>query len=1141
MNALPTSAFWLQSLGLLALQAATLLLAAGLAQTLVRAARWRRAVWLAALTGLALMLANALAGLDRHVSGWFTTEPKPAPQFIVRANLPVESGPTVAGAEATELVPSTRAAAALHAGQPTAPAGVWWPAWLWLGGALAIGLWALTPRLWLAFAARQADVSLSSDDRARLNALARRLNLRRPVRVLVSARLAGPIAFGVLRPGIGLPADFWTANSRAEQDAMLAHELAHHAARDPLWLALADLLLAALWWHPLVWWARRQFRAASEAAADEASLVVENGPVVLAGSLVALASRLQRRGLLSLLGMAGFRSGLGRRVERLLRLRAGGRPAVGRIWPGVFVAIAGLASLGVAVAVSAWLFPAQAASRPALLAVMGEALTPTPATQNTVVVEPTTRIPASTAEAKPASPDNSAAELPRAVLRVQLPQEPGIEPKRVREISMDAITRRIEWLVSANRVRCEPVGETQIRVVLTGPEQGSPGGDGFADLLPRVKRLIEQPGRLEFRRVHPESDELVRRNTCPEGYEVLPQMAKPGAWPARWVVARDAAPGLGHTNLVEASLVRDPFPEHPRIAITFDPSGSKRFAAFTEASIGQRIAVVLDDQVLLAPVVGASITGGKCEISSDISEHTLREIVAALVHPLPWKLTVVAVTETAKQPASETEPASQPRVAALVQDAKLLAELGHLDEAKAKLEAALKLEPDNQAALNYLKRVNEAETSKTLPHGDAKAEPTQLYTRTFKVEPRTLAAGLESFAGKGWTNLTAAEQLRWLFVSAGLEFAGTNAAPADAPPAKALFYNDRNGLVLVRATAAELQTVEQLLQVLNTAPPQVVIEAKFVEVTEDASRALGFDWFLGSVRTSTNASGIASPPGSTGGVATLTGILTDPQFREAVAALRLGGTNGVRELRGDQLDWPGRDATNAAGIRVNAALGTSLTGVLTDAQYRVLLRALEQREGVDVLSAPRVTTLSGRQAQIQVVDTRSVLTGINPLALVQPGAPVAAGTVPFLTSTIPTGPTLDIIPTVAADGYTLELNVFAGITDFLGYDQPPAEARVNVWQDGQVREVAVPLPRFRVRQMQTHAALRDGQTLVLGGLLTEKPVKDQTGEPRPDSRPARKQLLVFVTATIIDPAGNRVHTPDNPPFDPNRVPPQPQP
>ena len=98
-----------------------------------------------------------------------------------------------------------------------------------------------------------------------------------------------------------------------QQDAMLAHELAHLAAHDPLWHALADLVTAMLWWHPLAWLAKQQLRSASEAAADEASLVVENGPNVLAECLVELGGRLTRTHSLGWLGMADgdFRSGLG--------------------------------------------------------------------------------------------------------------------------------------------------------------------------------------------------------------------------------------------------------------------------------------------------------------------------------------------------------------------------------------------------------------------------------------------------------------------------------------------------------------------------------------------------------------------------------------------------------------------------------------------------------------------------------------------------------------------------------------------------------------------------------------------------------------------------------------------------------------
>ena len=113
---------------------------------------------------------------------------------------------------------------------------------------------------------------------------------------------------------------------------MLVHELAHLAAGDPAWHALAGLMCGLLWWHPAAWWSRRRLRAASEAAADEASLLVPDGPRVLAASLVALGRRLTRPGQLAWLSAdgGGFRSALGRRVERLLDLRARPRVAPGR-------------------------------------------------------------------------------------------------------------------------------------------------------------------------------------------------------------------------------------------------------------------------------------------------------------------------------------------------------------------------------------------------------------------------------------------------------------------------------------------------------------------------------------------------------------------------------------------------------------------------------------------------------------------------------------------------------------------------------------------------------------------------------------------------------------------------------------------
>ncbi len=77
--------------------------------------------------------------------------------------------------------------------------------------------------------------------------------------------------------------------------------------------------------------------------------------------------------------------------------------------------------------------------------------------------------------------------------------------------------------------------------------------------------------------------------------------------------------------------------------------------------------------------------------------------------------------------------------------------------------------------------------------------------------------------------------------------------------------------------------------------------------------------------------------------------------------------------------------------------------LLTYAQQRQILDGLEQEEGVNILAAPRVVTLSGRQAQVKVVETTMVLAG----------------------ESFETGPLLDLVPTVAADGRSIDMRVSA--------------------------------------------------------------------------------------------------------------------
>jgi type II secretory pathway component GspD/PulD (secretin) len=157
------------------------------------------------------------------------------------------------------------------------------------------------------------------------------------------------------------------------------------------------------------------------------------------------------------------------------------------------------------------------------------------------------------------------------------------------------------------------------------------------------------------------------------------------------------------------------------------------------------------------------------------------------------------------------------------------------------------------------------------------------------------------------------------------------------------------------------------------------------------------------------------------------------------------------------------------------------------------------------------------------------------------------------TQSLETGPVLDVIPYVLSDGYTLNLTLIPSLTEFNGYDTPPTiSASLLGSSSTGVAVLPVVLPDFTVRQVITAVNVWDGQTVVLGGLITEQVTTESDKVPVIGDLPllgrlfssqskssVKKNLMIFVTATIVDPAGNRVHSDDELPFAQTAIPPQP--
>jgi len=153
-----------------------------------------------------------------------------------------------------------------------------------------------------------------------------------PPRLRVSEALDGPAIGGIFRPVILIPAWMDAGADEAQLDWTLRHELRHATARDTFAIALRELSLIALWFHPLIWVAAQRWEAATELACDRDVVSSDAEAVDYADALYrTLLNVRQQRRLQLASGLFATRSKIGTRVaalvERPLAPKAG-RPVL---------------------------------------------------------------------------------------------------------------------------------------------------------------------------------------------------------------------------------------------------------------------------------------------------------------------------------------------------------------------------------------------------------------------------------------------------------------------------------------------------------------------------------------------------------------------------------------------------------------------------------------------------------------------------------------------------------------------------------------------------------------------------------------------------------------------------------------------
>ena len=333
-----------------------------------------------------------------------------------------------------------------------------------------------------------------------------------------------------------------------------------------------------------------------------------------------------------------------------------------------------------------------------------------------------------------------------------------------------------------------------------------------------------------------------------------------------------------------------------------------------------------------------------------------------------------------------------------------------------------------------------------------------------------------------------------------------------------------DGQLIVTQTSRNHEKVERLLRRYREVK-QVEIEARFLEVQERNLEEMGIEWTL------------VGEDGDS---------LSNAPARNLASAFSVGRDESRIVIDRPEADLPSI-SQGPPILPINVDLAEDAGNLLTlglptgELDLEVLVRALERQSGNDLLSAPKLTVLSGKTAEIVVAeefrypesygDTNAEV-GMGDSTSGSAGVAITAGT-PRAFTTRNVGVEMEVTPTVEEDN-AISLLLKPKVTSFEGFVEFGGPS-IAIASD---TTVTVPSgfyqPIFSIRKVQTEVTIWDGATLVMGGLTREHAVRVSDRVPLLGNIPLlgrlfrsegestqKRNLLIFVTANLVGPGGSR--------------------
>ena len=297
----------------------------------------------------------------------------------------------------------------------------------------------------------------------------------------------------------------------------------------------------------------------------------------------------------------------------------------------------------------------------------------------------------------------------------------------------------------------------------------------------------------------------------------------------------------------------------------------------------------------------------------------------------------------------------------------------------------------------------------------------------------------------------------------------------EARQQQSITINRLTGTIMVTASRRNMDKVERYLEnVRKVLGRQVMIEARIIEVQLNETLQYGVDWtFLEK-----NAAG---------------------SLNSGFGALNLATTNF-------------NDATSAAAAGSKFQLG------VTRANFQALLTALQTQGNIKILSNPKISVMNGHASILTVGTNTSFISKVTTTTT----ATAAGNSISFVpeTTSVLSGLIIGIIPYISENG-EISLNITPITSDLLNLTDKTFGTAGN--------QLTITIPTVALREMTTTVKMWDGQTAIIGGLISKNESKNEEKLPilgdipylgklftRINNTSNKTELVLLLRPSIVD-------------------------